>query len=471
MAVSLRGVLTVVLAVAMALSVPGEALAAKKKGSGGAPKYAALVIHADSGDVLFERYPDAKRYPASLTKMMTLYMLFDELEAGRLSLDSDLMVSAQAAGQPPSKLGLIAGTKIDVETAIKALVVKSANDVAVVVAEGISGSEWKFAQAMTARARELGMRNTTFKNASGLPNSTQTTTARDLATLGQRLIQDHPAYFPYFNTQDFAWNGRTYLTHNALVKTFEGADGLKTGYTQRSGFNLVTTAQRDGTRLIGVVLGGRSVRTRDSHMKDILTTAFADVAKKPALIAALHRETPVPYLKPTLLAALERQNALNAMNTAVPTIGDNDALRKELTIAAASFGPIGSTNNAHDDQLGALIAATNSDDFNEYERFRLSALTPANDMLGEGDFDDLSRWSVQIGAYSSKSMAQQELEAAAIAAGLADRARAVEPMPKGDGATLYRARFVELNEASATATCERIRAAKLNCFALQDAAR
>lgn len=465
MTAGLRSVVFLLAAVSMALLAPSEAAAAKRKSSA-APKYAALVIEADTGTVLFERYPDAKRFPASLTKMMTLYLLFDELEAGRLTLDSELTVSKQAAGQPPSKLGLTAGSKIDVETAIEALVVKSANDAAVVVAEGVSGSEWKFAQAMTTKARALGMRNTTFKNASGLPNSTQVTTARDLAVLGQRLIQDHPDYFHYFATREFAWNGRVYATHNSLVKTFEGADGLKTGYTQRSGFNLVTTAERDDTRLIGVVLGGRSVRTRDQHMKDILTTAFADIASKPTLIAALHRETPTPRLKPTLVAELERRNA-------TPTVAGNESLRKELTIAAAAFGPIGGaekTARGENDVLGALIAAADSDDFNEYERVRLSALTPSDEMLGEGDFDDLSRWNVQIGAYSSKSMAQTELEAAAIAAGLTQQQRVVEPMPKGDGQTIYRARFTALSEAEAQSTCDKIRSANLSCFVLQDTA-
>ncbi len=415
----------------------------------------------NSGDVLFERYPDAKRYPASLTKMMTLYLLFDELEAGRLTLDSELTVSAQAAGQPPSKLGVVSGSKIDVETAIEALVVKSANDVAVTVAEGISGSEWKFAQAMTTKAQALGMRNTTFKNASGLPNSRQMTTARDLATLSQRLVQDHPDYFHYFNTLEFAWNGRTYRTHNSLIRTYEGADGLKTGYTQRSGFNLATTAEREGTRLIGVVLGGRSVRTRDAHMKEILTAAFSDVSANPMLIASMYRETPTPRLKPTLIAELERRNA-------IPTVAGNDALRKELTIAAASFGPIGAPAVAPIDNLTALIAAAN--DLNDYERTRLSTLMPGDEMQGEGDFDDLSQWSVQIGAYTSKDMAQKELEAAAIAAELVERSRTVDPMPKGDGTTLFRARFTHLTESDAATTCDRIRAAQLSCFTVQDAA-
>ncbi|MHA7873439.1 MAG: D-alanyl-D-alanine carboxypeptidase family protein, partial [Hyphococcus sp.] len=203
-------------------------------------KYAAYVMHADSGDVLFNRYSTSRRYPASLTKMMTLYLLFEELEAGNLSLDSKLTVSKRASGQPPSKLGLTTGSTIDVETAIQALVVKSANDVAVVVAEHIAGSEWRFAQKMTAKARALGMSRTTFRNASGLPNSKQVTTARDMAVLGRRVMQDFPQYFDYFATKKFTWNGKTYSTHNALVRNFEGADGIKTGYTRSSGFNLVT---------------------------------------------------------------------------------------------------------------------------------------------------------------------------------------------------------------------------------------
>ncbi|MCB2112938.1 MAG: D-alanyl-D-alanine carboxypeptidase [Parvularculaceae bacterium] len=457
----MRSVFLAALAFTLSIGATSDAQAKRRSSE---PKYAALVIHADSGDVLFERYADARRYPASLTKMMTLYMLFEEIEAGRLNLNSELSVSAHAAGQPPSKLGLTAGSKIDVETAIKALVVKSANDVAAVVAEGISGSEWQFAQKMTTRARQLGMRSTTFKNASGLPNSRQTTTARDLAVLGQRLMQDFPQYFVYFNTTEFAWNGRTYLTHNALVKTYEGANGIKTGYTRRSGFNLVTSADRNGSRLIGVVLGGRSVRTRDAHMKEILTEAFAAIAKKPSLIAALHREPPTPRLKPTLIAALEQRKD-------VPTIAGNDALQSELKVAAASFGPVGASNvPAADDRLGALIAAARSDDFNEFERVKLSALTPSDNMLGEGDFDELAGWSVQIGAYSSKSLAQKELEAAAIAAGLTGRARAVTPAAQNSGAPIFRARFTMLSETEASATCEKIRAAKLNCFSIREPA-
>ena len=426
-------------------------------------KYAAYVIYADSGDVLFDRYSTGRRYPASLTKMMTLYLLFEELDAGRLTLDSKLTISARAAGQPPSKLGLTPGTTIDVKTAIDALIVKSANDVAVVVAENISGSEWQFARKMTAKARALGMYRTTYRNASGLPNTKQVTTARDLATLGQRLIQDFPQYFSYFNDRSFVWNGRTYATHNGLLKTFTGADGLKTGYTRRSGFNLVTTAERDGRRLIGVVLGGRSSRTRDAHMREILANAFAAIKSKPTLIASLYRDTPAPRLKPTLVAALEKQKA------AAPTIAANEPLRQELTLAAASM----SSDTAEaplSDRLGALIAAADADDFNESEGARIAALDASDGFIGEGDRQAVNEfnWGVQIGAYSDKSLAQKELEAAAGRIQMTDRTRLVMPVERKDGSTLYRARFTDLSEIEAAAACSALKDKGVSCFVVPE---
>jgi len=462
-------------------------------------KYAAFVVHADSGDVLFDRYSTGRRYPASLTKVMTLYLLFEQLEAGDVTLNTKLKISARAAGQPPSKLGLNAGSTITVEDAIKALVVRSANDVAVVVAEHISGSEWKFAQKMTERARDLGMRRTVFRNASGLPNSKQVTTARDMATLAARMSQDFPQYFHYFRTTRFAWNGRTYRTHNKLIESFEGATGLKTGYTRRSGFNLATTAERDGQRLIGVVLGGRSGVTRDRHMRDIMNRAFAEIEKRPTLIAALHRRKPEPRLKPTLMAKIEAERA-------APTVGGNEALRNEIRLAAAALGgetpapppaehaPVEQAvaeqaDAAGPDILGVLIASTAesrgfasqsaqlrtapTDDFNEYERNRLAALISQVDPRGEGDLESLleAQWSVQIGAYSTKALAQRELEEAVLKAGLSDRARMVTPMRKEDGAALYRARITAMTEGEANLACETLKKKNIACFVVSDASQ
>lgn len=428
-------------------------------------KYAAFVIHADSGDVLFNKYSNKRLYPASLTKMMTLYLLFDELEAGRLTLDSELKVSKRAAGQPPSKLGVKAGKTIDVETAIHALTVKSANDVAVVIAEAIGDTEWQFAKKMTKKARSLGMRRTTFRNASGLPNSKQVTTARDMATLSRSLMHEHTEYFKYFSAKNFVWNGRTYRTHNALVKNFEGSTGLKTGYTRRSGYNLATSVDRDGNRLVGVVLGGRSVRTRDAHMRKILNSAYAAIEKKPTLISSLHRLKPSPRMKPTLLAQLQLEQG-------APTIAGNDAIQNEIQLAASEYSadPISPFENV--DSIESLIASSSSDDFNEYERVRLSSLVESPDgLVGQGDFEDKSAasWHVQIGAFSSKTMAQAELETAAFAANLIDRARSVVPLIKIDGTTVYRARFTYLEEADATEVCDMVRSVQMSCFVLQEA--
>ena len=431
-------------------------------------KYAAFVVHADSGDILFSRYADSQRYPASLTKMMILYLLFEEIEAGRLTLKSELKVSSRAAGQPPSKLGVQAGTTIDVETAIQALIVKSANDVAVVVAEAIDGAEWRFAKRMTDKAQAMGMRRTTFRNASGLPNSRQVTTARDLATLSRRVVQDFPQYYDYFAAKSFSWNGRTYRTHNALVRGGGGVDGLKTGYTRLSGFNLATSATKDGQRLIGVVLGGRSSRTRDQHMREILAAGFDQIQSKPNLIAALHRNKPTPRMKPTLVAALAEASAsVPSIPSATP--GASAALAAEIKTASAGLG------GADMDTIGALIAlaeAADSDDFNEYERLRLSAVADSEASEGQGDLDDaaIETWGVQIGAYSTKALAQRELEDAAAAADMAALDRAVSPFTNDAGGTLFRARFHRLSETEAKEACERLHAARKSCMLLKGAA-
>ena len=421
-------------------------------------KYAALVVHADSGDVLFDRYSGQRRYPASLTKMMTLYLLFEELEAGELTLQSKLKVSKTAAGQPPSKLGVKAGSTIDVESAINALVVKSANDVAVVVAESISGSEWRFARKMTEKARTLGMKRTTFRNASGLPNSKQLTTARDLSILARRVSQDFPQYFHYFGAKSFTWNKRTYRTHNSLVRSFDGADGLKTGYTRRSGFNLATTATRNNQRLIGIVLGGRSAATRDRHMREILNKGFARLKKNPTLVAALHRKKPAPRLKPTLVAELEAKRA-------APTLANNEELRHEILTAASVMGVDDVSVVPAPNTIEALIASADPDDLNEYQRARIAALIPTDGFIGEGDFESIMQqnWSVQIGAYSSKALAQKELEEAAFAGGMMERTRSVlESGDKGD--RLYRARFTTLSEIEAVTACETLKSKSIECF-------
>nr|WP_289852483.1 D-alanyl-D-alanine carboxypeptidase family protein [Mesorhizobium liriopis] len=242
-------------------------------------KQAAIVIDGDTGKTLYESDSTEPRYPASLTKMMTAYMLFEAMQANRISPSTRIPVSANAASQPPTKIGFRPGDTITVEDAILALVTKSANDVAVAVGEFLGGSEEKFAEQMTAKARQIGMRNTRFRNASGLPNPEQQTTARDMALLGITLRKRFPQYFHYFSTQSFMLGGtKPVRGHNRLLARVNGADGIKTGYTRASGFNIVTSVNRDGKKLICVVMGGASAKARDDYAASLIDTYLPPVA-------------------------------------------------------------------------------------------------------------------------------------------------------------------------------------------------
>lgn len=268
--------------------------------------YAAIVVDADTGRVLHSRNADTRNFPASLTKMMTLFMTFEALEKGKLRLDQRLRVSKRAAGQPASKLGLKEGETITVEDAIRALSVKSANDVATVVAEAIGGTEVKFAQMMTKRARALGMKRTSFRNASGLPNRRQLSTARDMSILAQTLIERFPGYYGYFSEASFRYNGKKYRNHNSLLKNYDGADGIKTGYIRASGFNLVASAERDGVRLIGVVFGGKTANRRDAHMQSLLNRSWARARAVSTIAARPIPKPPVPGSQPVTVARIDQ---------------------------------------------------------------------------------------------------------------------------------------------------------------------
>ncbi len=240
-----------------------------------ATDYAAIVVDADSGTVLESVAATARWYPASLTKVMTVYLAFQEIEAGRLKLDEELTVSTHAAAQPATELGLGAGQKITVKDAILAIILQSANDAAVTLAERIGGSEEAFAARMTARAKELGMARTVFRNASGLPDPEQVTTARDMAVLAKALLENYPQYYHFFSTTSFSFDGQTFGTINGILSRYTGADGIKTGFTCGSGYNLVASATRDGRRLIGVLLGSHTNFERHSEMGRLLDVGFA----------------------------------------------------------------------------------------------------------------------------------------------------------------------------------------------------
>jgi D-alanyl-D-alanine carboxypeptidase len=234
------------------------------------PPYAAIVVDANSDRVLHEASPDEPRHPASLTKIMTLYLMFEQIEAGKFKLDTPLQVSAHAAAQTPTKLGLKANQTLTVEDAIKGLVTKSANDAAAVVGEAIGGTESDFARLMTEKARALGMVNTTYVNASGLPAAEQITTARDQALLGRAVQDRFPGFYRYFATPSFRYRGKEMRNHNGLLGNVKGVDGIKTGYTEASGYNLVSSVRREDRHIVAVVLGGKSNAKRDARMRELI---------------------------------------------------------------------------------------------------------------------------------------------------------------------------------------------------------
>lgn len=254
------------LAAVLTLGAAATLLAAPAAAQIGSDRYSAIVLNARTGEVLNSANPDDTRHPASLTKMMTLYMVFEALRDGRLRLDQRIAMTDTAAAMPPSKLGLPVGVSITVEQAILAVITKSANDVAALLGETLGGSEQRFAQAMTMRARGIGMSRTTFRNASGLPDIDQVTSARDMATLGRRLFLDFPQRYAYFATVHVRMAGVNLRNHNRMLDSYAGADGIKTGFINASGFNIVTSAERENVRLVGAVFGGESWYARDLHM-------------------------------------------------------------------------------------------------------------------------------------------------------------------------------------------------------------
>ncbi len=288
------------------------------------PAFASIIVDANTGATLTATNPDALRHPASLTKIMTLYLLFERLEAGKLSLDSEMEVSEHASSQAPTKLGLRPGQTLRVEDAIKGLVTRSANDAAVVIAETVGGSETDFARLMTRKARALGMSRTVYRNASGLPNDDQVTTARDQSILGRAIQDRFPRYYRYFQTSVFTYRGNAIRNHNRLLGSVEGVDGIKTGYTRASGFNLVTSMHRGNRFLVGVVLGGRSGSSRDAIMRNLLAENLDKGATRRTVAAITERspsqteidvadETPTP--KPTPVA-VQNQGAIQVASAA-----------------------------------------------------------------------------------------------------------------------------------------------------------
>jgi D-alanyl-D-alanine carboxypeptidase len=398
---SLNRFLAVALIAAAALVAPAA----------NATRYAAIVIDDATGRVLHQVNPDAPRYPASLTKMMTLYMTFEAVEQKKLGLDQRIPVSARAAGMAPSRLGLIAGETITVRQAILGLVTKSANDAAATLGEAIGGTETNFAVLMTKRANALGMTNTTFKNASGLPNPKQITTARDMATLARALRSDFPQHYAFFKTPDFTFKGITHRNHNRLLAGFEGTDGLKTGFINASGFNLVASAVRDGRRLTGVVLGGESAGWRDARMMSLFDQGFDRTL--PAGDTMMAKAAPAPRkTQPAPRPAL---------------------------IASAQAGSTERAGVEQGDSGGTKVAALPPN--------KASRMTTK---VGQD-------WAIQVGAFGGKSPAQSAANQAKNKLPKTLKGATVMVTPSEDnGGTLYRARLMGLSEKQAQSACRQL---------------
>src|SRR3954462_11238485 len=311
----------------------------QESGPNYSPAFASIIVDANSGATLSANNPDALRHPASLTKIMTLYLLFERLDAGKIKLDSEMDVSEHASEQAPTKLDLRPGQTIKVEDAIKGLVTRSANDAAVVIAEAIAGDEDDFAKLMTRKARALGMTRTVYRNASGLPDDAQVTTARDQSTLGRAIQDRFPRYYRYFSISAFNYHGRSIRNHNRLLGSVEGVDGIKTGYTRASGFNLVTSMHRGNRFLVGVVLGGRSGGSRDAIMRNLLAENLDKAATRRTAVAITERSGSDSSNDVADQGSVEVASAAQEAPQAAPTPSRTSKIVAALAEATAALPP------------------------------------------------------------------------------------------------------------------------------------
>ncbi len=376
-----------------------------------------LVVDGMSGRELLSDQPDELRHPASLTKLMTLYLTFAALDSGRLSLGDGLSVSINAINAPPTKMGIVPGGAVIVRDAVMGLVTRSANDAAIVLAEALGGDEESFALQMTAKARQLGMSSTAFRNASGLPNREQVTTARDMAKLAHALLRDFPHYYPVFSVQSYFYRGRPLENHNRMLTSYAGADGLKTGYTAASGFNLVMSAMHDNRRLIGVVMGGDSAFQRDRLMADLMDRSFA-TAQTMSLAA---------WTSPRVPPSARYAAANFVPPAAVPTASPLPPPITRVATTAAAVAPA---------DPGSLA---------------------------------IGSWVIQVGSFSDSRAALSALERASSALPDPIRSHGAATVDEVQMAqkTLHRARLTNLSQDEAISGCKRLEQRKIYCSAIQ----
>jgi len=404
------------------------------------PKYAGIVVDAKTGKVLYEENADAQRFPASLTKMMTLYLVFEALESGKVSKNTPITFSKKASAEPPTKIGVRAGQSIKLEQAILSLVTKSANDVATALAENLGGSEANFAAMMTAKARQLGMNSTTFRNAHGLPNSAQKTTARDMAKLGIALREHFPQYYSYFSTRSFTFGGQRIGNHNRLLGQIKGVDGIKTGYTRASGFNLVSSVQANNRSIVAVVLGGTTSRARDNHMADLIKRYLPN--------ASTGRDQPLIARGPAVIHPGNQVASASVVASILPSRAPIPQDRPDAFPVSAYVEEQGSA-----DPLARIV--TESADL-AVDPVHTASAAPAGG------------WVIQVASMPSKSEALRFLENMKEQAGpsLAQAAPFTE-LFEHKGRTYHRARFGGFNDKTAAwNACESLKKQKIQCFAV-----
>ncbi len=490
------------------------------------PAFSAIVVDANTGRTLYSVAEDGVRHPASITKVMTLYLLFEQLDKGAMTLQTRIPVSQHAAAQEPSKLGVEPGDTISVEDAIRAVVTRSANDVAVAIAEAIGHDEDAFAEMMTRKAHALGMSSTVYRNASGLPNDEQVTTARDLTILARSLEERFPRYFKYFSTHEFQYAGEVIGNHNHLLGRVDGVDGIKTGYTRASGFNLLTSVHRDGRSLVAVVMGGRTAGARDRIMENLIADhiAEASTAHTATMVADASTEEPPtrpaaeesPRAHPAIVAANVPSRAASSRPVEPPLAeGDNSdgdeasaprvaavapvaKARPAEPMPAASAAAAGvkapaATRERTPAELGwtkgaepvskvqasveapippakpKLAEAGARSDAKAPAETTIAARAPAKTDDGEGDASARKGWIIQIGATDDAAKANALLTRARERdlSALAAAKPVTEKVRKGED-TFYRARFAGLDPATAESACRALKRNGFSCFAAHD---
>ena len=422
-----------------------------------AGRHAVLVIDANTGRVLYQVSADDPRFPASLAKLMTLYLLFEAIEQGRLSYRTKIRFSANAASAAPSRLDVEEGAEIELIDAIKALVTKSANDVAVAVAEHIAGSEARFAQLMTQKARQLGMTATQFRNASGLPEPEQVSTARDMITLALRLHDDFPQHYPLFATRTFTHNGETYRNHNTLLFSYQGTEGLKTGYTRASGFNVVTSVRRGRKHVVGAVFGGATAATRNATMRTYLNMALMKASnertRRPApRLVAQAGPAPKVALPPPPQPALRQTPQAQPGSPAI----EMARVRTVLVTGAPGAAP------SPPDSIEALLVRAETSPSLAPAAAPPAPPPAAPSTAGSGTFQ------IQVGAFQSQTEAQRQLAAIRERAGnlLDSHAAVTTPLQQG-AKTIYRARYAGFQaHAAAAGVCSALKRLSISCLVM-----